>query len=377
MNSFGPKLNQIARFPNPTDAATNALGRRRGGGELCVFHVEQYAPTMSKKPPAAPAKSAPPSIRPPTPGKSRLGRGLSSLMQVAPPPPSPREDGGPLNGSVDPAAAAPPERDRPPQEVPVDRIDPNPHQPRKEMVAESLAELAASIRTNGIIQPLVVIPRPDGRYELVAGERRLRAAKLAELATVPVVVRDVEAHEQAQMALVENVQREDLNPIDRAEAYRALQKQLGLTQSELAERVGEERSKVANHLRLLDLAGEVQSLVRDGRLPLGHAKVLAGVADAAEQGRLAELCAKQGLSVRNLERLVKEQQQPPAEPAKPEPAADGRAVYLKQLADNVSKSIGMRCDLSPTGKSGGKLTVHFKSLDQFDRLMEQLNVELE
>ena len=329
---------------------------------------------MSKKPPAAPplAKPAPPSIKLPPPGKSRLGRGLSSLMQVAPPPPA-REVGPNAADDISSAADA---TDRPPQEVATDRIDPNPHQPRKEMLADSLAELAASIRTNGIIQPLVVIPRPDGRYELVAGERRLRAAKMAELATVPVVVRSVDAHEQAQMALVENVQREDLNPIDRAEAYRALQRQLGLTQAELAERIGEERSKIANHLRLLDLAEDVQSLVRDGQLPLGHAKVLAGVADTAEQGRLAGLCVKQSLSVRNLERLVKEEEEP-ATPAKPAAATDGRAVYLKQLADNVSKSIGMRCDLSPTGKSGGKLTVHFKSLDQFDRLMEQLNVELE
>ena len=326
---------------------------------------------MSKKPLASTAKIAPPPARSPAPGKSRLGRGLSSLMQVAPPP---AEDSGPTAADREVPALA--TADRPPQEVPADRIDPNPHQPRKEMVAESLAELAASIRANGIIQPLVVIPRPDGRYELVAGERRLRAAKLAELATVPVVVRDVEAHEQAQMALVENVQREDLNPIDRAEAYRSLQRQLGLTQSELAERVGEDRSKIANHLRLLDLAGGVQGLVRDGRLPLGHAKVLAGVAEEAEQARLADLCVKQGLSVRNLERLVKPETAP-APAAPPPPSADGRAVYLKQLADNVSRSIGMRCDLSPTGKSGGKLVVHFKSLDQFDRLMEQLGVELE
>ena len=325
---------------------------------LCVFHVEHYDAIM--------AKTAPP---PPAASRSRLGRGLSSLMQVnstsnsandAPPSPAAAEAALPRSGLRD---------------VSVDNVATNPHQPRKHINPTALAELADSIKTNGVIQPIVVIARPGGTYELVAGERRLRAAKQAGLTHIPAVVRDVEAHEQAQMALVENVQREDLNPMDRAEAYRSLQKFLGLTQTELAERTGEDRSKVANHLRLLELAEGVQKVIRMGGLPLGHAKVLAGVEDHAEQTRLAELVIRQSLSVRNLERLVAREPQPPT-PTQKQPDA-GRAVYLKQLADNVSRSLGMSCDLSPTGKSGGKLTVHFKSLDQFDRLMEQLGIELE
>ena len=313
------------------------------------------------------AKNASPS---PAAGRSRLGRGLSSLMQVSPPVDAESSD--------TPVAAPPPAADLGRtglREVSVDNVAANPHQPRKQIDPTALSELAESIKFNGVIQPIVVVAKPDGIYELVAGERRLRAAKQAGLTHIPAVIRDVEAHEQAQMALVENVQRQDLNPMDRAEAYRSLQKFLGLSQSELAERVGEDRSKVANHLRLLDLAEGVQKVIRMGGLPLGHAKVLAGVEDHAEQKRLAELCIRQNLSVRNLERLVAKDPQPPA--AAEKKADNGRAVYLKQLADNVSRSLGMPCDLNPTGKSGGKLTVHFKSLDQFDRLMEQLGVELE
>ena len=333
-----------------------------------MFHVEHYHADMAKTAPPSTPKSSPT-------GRSRLGRGLSSLMQVnanpanpAAAPPAATAGGGPSQAEA--ATSNSPLRD-----LSVDQIAANPHQPRKKIDPAALAELAASIRTNGVIQPLIVIDRRDGTYELVAGERRLRAAKQAGLAHVPAVVRDVEAHEQAQMALVENIQREDLNSIDRAEAYRSLQKLLGLTQTELAERVGEDRSKIANHVRLLELADAVKELVRSGDLPLGHAKVLAGVEDAAEQVRLANLCVKQNLSVRNLERLVASDPQPPA--ATPKGGDEGRAVYLKQLADNVSRALGMPCDLNPTGKSGGKLTVHFKSLDQFDRLMEHLGVEIE
>ena len=306
----------------------------------------------------------------PAAGRSRLGRGLSSLMQVTSPADDVKET---VPTDVPPRAADHGRTGL--RDVSVDNVAPNPHQPRKHIDPTALSELADSIKTNGVIQPIVVIAKPDGTYELVAGERRLRAAKQAGLTHIPAVVRDVEAHEQAQMALVENVQRENLNPMDRAEAYRSLQKFLGLSQSELAERTGEDRSKVANHLRLLELAEGVQKVIRLGGLPLGHAKVLAGVEDKAEQVRLAELVIRQNLSVRNLERLVAKDPQPPAQPQKP--AEAGRAVYLKQLADNVSRSLGMSCDLSPTGNSGGKLTVHFKSLDQFDRLMEQLGVELE
>ena len=318
------------------------------------------------------AKDAPSSAKTnaPAAGRSRLGRGLSSLMQV-----NGSDEGGnvPHGTSGDAGQFV----EGPLREVSPDTIKPNPHQPRREMDPATLSELAASIKTNGVIQPLVVIERGKDHYELIAGERRLRASKMAGVESVPVVVRTAEAHEQAQMALVENIQREDLNPIDRAEAYRTLQKQLGLTQAELAERTGEDRSTVANHLRLLDLADSVRDLVRNGDLPLGHAKVLAGVADEEDQVSLARLCVKQGLSVRNLERLTKDGEDRPRSPSDGA-SKDGAAVHFKSLGDNVSRSLGMKANVAPAGrKGGGTLTVHFTNSDQFDRLMERLGVELD
>lgn len=303
--------------------------------------------------------------------RSRLGRGLSSLMQVhspavaqAPPPQAPADV---EQGSM------------PMRDVDPELIDPNPHQPRKQIGPATLSELAASLKSNGIIQPLVVKAKPDGRYELIAGERRLRAAKVARMAKVPVVIRSVDSYEQAQLALVENIQREDLNPLDRAEAYRALQKQLGLTVAEIAGRLGEDRSTVQHFVRLLDLSPAVQAKVRDGTLPLGHAKILAGVADEAEQLRLADLVLKQNLSVRNLERLVKgEEAEEGSVPRRTETEAqDSRSRYLAQLADTVGRQVGSKCTVTPSGQNGYKLTLHLKNAEQFDRLMERLGVQTE
>lgn len=310
--------------------------------------------------------------------RSRLGRGLSSLMQVNNPssaPGAPGATSGASPTSPDPAAQA---ASGPLMDVDPALVDPNPHQPRKNIPPAALAELAASLKSNGVIQPLIVIRKADGRFELIAGERRLRAARIAKLTTIPVVIREVDVYEQAQMALVENIQREDLNPIDRAQAYQALQKQLGLSHGELAGRLGEDRSTIANYTRLLDLCEPVRATVRDGALPLGHAKVLAGVSDEAEQVRLADLVIKQNLSVRNLERLVKgEEESAPRTNQKPQDEADSRVRHLNDLAQTVGRQIGMRCSLTPTGKSGGKLTLHFKSLDQFDSLMTRLDIDLE
>ena len=264
------------------------------------------------------------------------------------------------------------------RELDPELIDPNPHQPRKHIGPASLAELAASMKSNGIIQPLVVKAKADGRYELIAGERRLRAAKVARLAKVPVVIREVDGYEQAQLALVENIQREDLNPLDRAEAYRALQKQLGLSVAELAGRLGEDRSSVANFVRLLDLWPSVQAKLRDGTLPLGHAKVLAGVPDEADQIRLADLVAKQNLSVRNLERLVKGEPEeiPVIRRAQTEEQAS-RSRYLAKLSESVGRELGVRCTISAAGSKGYKLALHLKNAEEFDRVMDRLGIEPE
>jgi ParB family chromosome partitioning protein len=261
-----------------------------------------------------------------------------------------------------------------PADIPIDQIHPNPHQPRRQFNDTTLAELAASLKTNGLIQPVIVRQTADG-YQLIAGERRLRAAKLAGLSAVPAIVRDVDAFTQAQLALVENIHREDLNPIDRAIAYRALVQQLGLTQAELAQRLGEDRSTVANFLRLLDLAEPVRQLVRDGQLSLGHAKVLAGVADVARQDDLAKRCVSQGLSVRNLEQLVQNWATETEQPAKPTKQA---SPHLQDLEKTFARQLGMRVQIrAGKNKSKGKLIIHYGSLDQFDQLQERLGVKVD
>ena len=307
--------------------------------------------------------------------KSRLGRGLSSLMNVsAGPLPAPE----PGSGAVQPAsesASAP----LPPSvqvlDLPVEQITPNPHQPRRRFDEAALKELADSIKTTGLIQPVVARGTPDGTYELIAGERRWRAAKLAGLATLPAIVRSVDPVMQAQMALIENIQRQDLNPVDRAVAYKSLLDNLGLTQSELARRLGEDRTAINHYLRLLDLAPPVQEMVADGRLSLGHAKVLAGVCDPAEQSRLAGLTVREGLNVRKLEALA-------GMPGSAAPAATSDearpSAHLADLEKSLSRQLGMRVQVQASRQKGrGRLVVHYGTLDQFDDLMSRLGLQSE
>ena len=314
--------------------------------------------------------------------KPRLGRGLSSLISISdlpierelPAPPQPAsETTRPENG--DPAAAVvlPAPRDGAALEIALDAVVPNPHQPRRTMDEAGVAELAASLRATGLIQPIVV-RKVGEQYQLIAGERRWRAARLAGFKVIPALLRDVDSFTQAQMALVENVQRENLNPIDRAQAYRTLMNQLGLTQAELAGRLGEDRSSIANHLRLLDLAEPVQQMVSDGRISLGHAKILAGVPDILEQDRLANLVINQGLSVRNLERLLQENTLPAP---KSTPPANS-SPHLLDLEKSLSRQLGMRVQIRSGAKKGrGRVIVHYASLDQFDELLGRLGVKAE
>jgi ParB family chromosome partitioning protein len=338
--------------------------------------------------------------------KSRLGRGLSSLISVSSTPVEVELPAAPTAAPVKPLdlgdesvgqipavrALAPVEPDGAlsdapdivpatagqPIELPIDRIRPNPHQPRKYIDEGKVAELAASLKSSGVIQPIVVRKLGD-HFELIAGERRWRAARHAGLATVPAIIRDVSSVEQAQMALIENIQREDLNPLERAQSYRALIDQLGLTQAELANRLGEERSSVANYLRLLDLSDPVRQMLRDGRLTLGHAKILAGVTDPLEQERLGSLVVSQELSVRNLERAIAigpsaEATKPGDHPAPP----DKRSAHIQDLERNLARQLGIRVQLKTSSKKGqGKMILHYASLDQFDSLLQRLGVETE
>jgi ParB family transcriptional regulator, chromosome partitioning protein len=305
-------------------------------------------------------------------GRSRLGRGLSSLISIS----ADREESVEIpatSATLNPPAVSIVESKLSPGpiEISLAEITPNPHQPRRHFDDGQLNRLAESLKSSGLIQPIVVKKSKDG-YQLIAGERRLRAAKIAGLTQIPAIFREVDAHAQAQLALVENIQREDLNPLDRAAAYQSLIDQQGLTQAELAERLGEERSGIANYLRLLQLAKPVQQQLRDEKISFGHAKLLAGIVDPLEQQRLADLVVSQELSVRSLERLIV---QPATNPAptitKPSEA------YIADLEKNISQQLGMRVQVRRRGKGKGRLTIHYASLDQFDQLLAKLGLQLE
>jgi ParB family chromosome partitioning protein len=320
--------------------------------------------------------------------KPRLGRGLSSLLAMS--DVTSDEAEAPVEGSaldagqvevgvkanLPAAASALPAGAAAVAEIPVDSIRPNPHQPRRDFNEASLVELAASLKSTGLVQPIVVRQRPDG-YELIAGERRLRAAKLAGLTALPAFIKAVDSPTQAQMALVENIQREDLNPIDRALAYRNLIDSLGLTQGELAARLGEDRSSIGHYLRLLDLAEPVKQAVLKGELSLGHAKLLAGVSDSVRQQELARRNVDEGLSVRALEKLIAEAAVPPVSPAAPRPAA-GSTAHLKDLEQTFTRHLGMKVQIRASSTRGrGKLIIQYKSLDEFDSLKDRLGIEIE
>ena len=190
------------------------------------------------------------------------------------------------------------------QEISVGELDPNPDQPRQTFDDESIAQLAESIRSQGVLQPLLVVPASGGRYRIIAGERRFRAGRAAGLETLPCIVKDIDVVRQMEIALIENLQREDLNPLEAAKGIQALMKQCGYTQEKVSARLGKSRPAVANLLRMLTLPDEVTEMVRDGLLTAGHARVLAGLESREEQIRMAHLAAEEGMSVRRLEQLA-------------------------------------------------------------------------
>lgn len=314
--------------------------------------------------------------------KPRLGRGLSSLLsnvnlpvegELPAPPPTPPVAENARAAAQELVPATGPAADGSSIHIPLCSIVANPHQPRKQMNEASIAELAASLKATGLIQPIIV-RKVGEQYQLIAGERRWRAASSAGLETIPAILREVDSFTQAQMALVENVQRENLNPIDRAQAYRTLMSQLGLTQAELAGRVGEDRSSIANHLRLLDLAEAVQKMISDGQISLGHAKILAGIAEHSEQERLANIVINQDLSVRNLERLL----QGSTRPTVLAPSTSSSSAHYQDLEKSLSRQLGLRVQLRPGAKKGrGKLILHYGTLDQFDELLGRMGVKAE
>jgi ParB family chromosome partitioning protein len=253
--------------------------------------------------------------------------------------------------------------------VDIETIHPSGRQPRKRFDDARLNELADSIRSQGIIQPLVVRVRPAGGFELVAGERRWRAAQRAGLHQVPVIIREVAESQAFEMALVENLQREDLNPIEEAEGYQRLVAEFGYTQESLAERVGKERSTVANALRLLKLPPSVRAMVVEGRLSMGHARALLGLENDAVIERLARQTASRGLSVRQVEALVRREREDRGPPA---PPPEKESPAARDLALRVQRALSARVKLCESGPGRGHIEIHYGSLDQLDAILARI-----
>ena len=251
----------------------------------------------------------------------------------------------------------------------LDLIDPNPLQPRTRFDEAKLQELAESISTTGLVQPIVV-RRKDERFEIVAGERRWRAAQIAGLLKLPVHVTDVSDADLLRTALIENIQREDLNPIEEALAYKRLGEDSGLTQEQIAVQVGKDRATVANHLRLLRLPDQVRAQVASGELSMGHARALLAVDDPAALLRAAERVVAGGLSVRATEALARKLSQPPAEPSGETVEAE-KDVHTRQAEEKLRVVLGTRVSIRRSGK-GGRVEIEFVNEDELIRLYELL-----
>ncbi|MYC27388.1 MAG: ParB/RepB/Spo0J family partition protein [Nitrospira sp. SB0662_bin_26] len=247
--------------------------------------------------------------------------------------------------------------------IPVGQIVPNRHQPRKTFVEEELRELVESVKQHGILQPVLVRRKGEDRYELIAGERRFRAAKSAQLPAVPAVIRKSNDDESTILSLIENIQRSNLNPVEEAKAYRQLIDELGMTQEAVAERVGRDRASVANFCRLLSLPQEVQGMVASGRLTLGHAKVILGIKISEDQLTLAKRILRDQLSVRQVEQLVKKR----SGKAKSRPAA-GSPVHT-DVADRLRKHLGTKVVIR-SKRSGGELVLTYYSRDDLTRIVD-------
>lgn len=304
------------------------------------------------------------------PKRRALGRGLSALLPGAGNAGQPEpEKEAPAQPPPSVAPTAPSRREY--FHAAVEEIYPNPEQPRRRFEESELEELAQSIRAHGVIQPLIVRARPEGGYYLIAGERRWRASQRAGLLRVPVVVQDVAPKEAFERALVENLQRSDLNPIEEAEAYRRLIEEYAYTQEQVAERVGKERSTIANSLRLLRLPSRVRGFVEDGHLSMGHARALLSLETEADMEKTARAVMEHTLSVRATENLIRKQARKQAAAA--EPRAPKKSASVRDLEERLLKSLGARTQIIEDKEgTGGCIEIRYANLDELDRLLERL-----
>ncbi len=288
--------------------------------------------------------------------KRGLGRGLDALLGGAAP-------AGPKDSEAVAAAAG-----TAPTELGIERIRRGRYQPRREFDPDSLQELADSIAAQGVIQPIVVRPVEDGQYEIVAGERRWRAAQLAGLKDIPVIVKEVDEQAAMAMGLIENIQRDDLNPLEEASALHRLLHEFALTHQQVAQAVGKSRTTVTNLLRLLDLEDEVKALLDQGRLEMGHARALLALKGADQSDAAAQVTAR-GLSVRETERLVRrilgggEGRRPPP----PEPDPD-----VRRLTEELGERLGARVQIQQGAKGKGKLVIAYNTLDELDGILAHI-----
>jgi len=282
--------------------------------------------------------------------QKRLGKGLSALLGDY------LEEGGAESPEVD--------------QLPIDELRPNPFQPRQSIDGDALEQLAQSIQENGLLQPILV-RRADDAWEIVAGERRWRAVQQLQWSHVPVLRRDVDDHTMLVMALIENLQREDLNPLDEAHAYRRLIDEFGLTQSQVAERVGRDRSTVANTVRLLGLPKPVQKLLSEGKISAGHARALLGLADDARAVTLARSAAADGLSVREIERQVRQRKTGKRQSKASKATSDPKATaYVERAEQALSRALGTAVSVRLDGNDKGRIEIPFRDAEDFERVVE-------
>jgi len=285
-----------------------------------------------------------------------LGKGLDSLLPRVQPP--------------GPAIAGHEGETGKPREIPVELIDRNPFQTRSQVHESELAELAASIVANGVVQPILVRPQPNGRFQLIAGERRWRASLLAKKATIPAILRQVSDEQALEITIVENLQREDLNPMDQARAFERLATEFHMTQEQIATRTGKDRVSVANFMRLLKLPVHLQAQVESGELSFGHARALLALKDHPDLEKVARKVVSLSLSVRQTESMVQNILNPErkAKEPKPEPQVDPN---VREVKDQLQRALGLKVTIEDRN-GRGKVIIEYSRLEEFDMLLEQL-----
>ena len=290
--------------------------------------------------------------------RKALGRGLESLLPSRPvvgTTPTQKPEGG--------------------REIPVDQIDPNPYQTRRQINEESLHELTESIRVTGVVQPVVLRPGANGRFQLVAGERRWLASKRAGKTTIPAVVREISNAQAMEITIIENLQREDLNPMEQARAFERLSREFNLTQEQIATRTGKDRASIANFIRLLKLPQDVQDLLEKGTISFGHGKALCGLAGQPDQlSKAVHEVTTRNLSVRQTEELISKIINPESAEPRQEKAAKAVDPNVREAARSLERALGVKVDIQDR-KGKGKIILKYSSLEDFDRILDALSVQ--